>query len=175
MYQDRLPAVAQSVSDQLESEETVGCVGSLQHAAEALDRSGFLGSWEQLRAGVGPPPDTVAEPGEWQHGWQYYASSSLEHHFWETVVIAQSSVANQAHLRSHSGPGASAVLCGAPTGPEFTLQPGMFRTLVFERLRLPLQITESHLRVRGAFRPAGPPQGSLPRGCVRERWRQRGH
>ena len=60
MFQDRLPAVAQSVSDQLES-------GSLQDAAEALDRSGFVGrpSREQLRAGVRLPLDTVAEPGEW--------------------------------------------------------------------------------------------------------------
>ena len=157
------PAVAQSVQINW-IEETVGCVGSLQHA----DRSGFVGrpSREQLRAGVRPPPDTVAERGEWQHGWQYCASSSLEHHFLETVVVAPSSVANQAHLRSHSGPGASALVCGAPTGPEFTLQPGVFRTLVLERLRLPLQITESHCEVRGASRPAGPPQGSLPQ--VRE-------
>ena len=75
-FQDRPPAIAQSVSDQLEFEETMGCVGSLQHAAEAQDRSGFVGrpSWEQLRAGVRPPPDTVAEPGDWQHGWQYCAS-----------------------------------------------------------------------------------------------------
>ena len=42
MLQDRLPAIAQLVSDQLESDETEGCVGFLQHAAEALDRSGFV-------------------------------------------------------------------------------------------------------------------------------------
>ena len=31
-----------------------------------------------------------AEPGEWQHGWQYHASSSSELHFRETLVLAQS-------------------------------------------------------------------------------------
>ena len=28
--------------------------------------------------------------GEWQHGWQYHGSSSLEYHFRESVVFAQS-------------------------------------------------------------------------------------
>ena len=32
--------------------------------------------------------DLISWPNqcEWQHGWQYFASSSLEHHFRETVV-----------------------------------------------------------------------------------------
>ena len=121
MIQDRFPWIAHLIAEQLESEEAVGgCSVSFQHAAEALDRSGFVSrpTWESLRAGSHPPPNTVAEPGEWQHGWQEYASSSLEQHFREAVVFAQSSAANQAHLRSHPEPGASAVPCGAPTGPE---------------------------------------------------------
>ena len=83
MIQDRLPGIADMVARQLESEEPVGCLASLQHASEVLDRSGFVGrpTWESLRGGSRPPPNTVAEPGEWQHGWQCYASSSLEHHF----------------------------------------------------------------------------------------------
>ena len=51
---------------------------------EVIFFMGTVASW------CSSPPDTVAEPGEWQ---QYNASSSLEHHFRETVVIA--------HLRSH--------------------------------------------------------------------------
>ena len=62
-----------------------------------------------------------------------------------TVVFAQSSAANQAHLRSHSGPGSSAVLCGAPTGQEFSLQPSVFRIAILERLRLPLETIEAQL------------------------------
>ncbi len=98
--------------------------------------------WTALRDGA-RPHGFVAEPGEWQHGWQYFASSSLEHHFRENVVLAQSSAGNQAHLRSHSGHGSSSVLCGCPTSPEFQIQPSLFRTIVLERLRLPLQITEA--------------------------------
>ena len=37
---------------------------------------------------------------QWQHGWQFHASSSSEHFFRETVVLTQSCTANQAHLRS---------------------------------------------------------------------------
>ena len=52
-----------------------------------LDRSGFVDrpGWHQLRMGARPPLVASAEPGEWQHGWQYHASSPLEHHFRETV------------------------------------------------------------------------------------------
>ena len=46
-----------------------------------------------------------------------------------------------AHLQSHSGPGSSAVFLGCPTGPEFQVEPEVFRTLVFERLRQPLPAT----------------------------------
>ena len=50
--------------------------------------------------------------------------------------------ADQAHLRSHSGLGAWDAMLGCPTGFEFQLQPELFGTLVFERLRLPLNITD---------------------------------
>ena len=49
-----------------------------------------------------------------------------------------------AHLRSHSGGGSGEVFCGCPTAPEFQIQPSLFRTLILERLRLPLQVTEAH-------------------------------
>ena len=41
------------------------------------------------------------------------------------------------------GPGSSNVLSGAPTGSEFRVCPELFRTLVVERLRLPLEVVES--------------------------------
>ena len=99
MIQARLPIMANAVMEGLEG-NAQGCIGELQESTRVLDASGFIGrpSWTSLRAGARPPPPTVAEPGEWQHGWQYYASSSLEHHFRETVVFAQSSAADLAHL-----------------------------------------------------------------------------
>ena len=65
--------------------------------AVVLDRSGFVGR----PGGRRPSVPISSEPGEWQHGWQYHGSSSLDCHFRETVVFVQSCPANQAHLRSH--------------------------------------------------------------------------
>ena len=106
MLQQRLPELTRQVLHVLEG-PAFGCLGELQEATERLDRCGFVvrPNWEALRRGLRPrPPVAAVEPGEWQHGWQYYASSSLEHHYRETVVLAQSCAADQAHLRSHSGP-----------------------------------------------------------------------
>ena len=142
---NRLPQVTANIVGGLVREAPMtGCLGEIQESARSLDHSGFVGrpGWTALRDGA-RPHDFVAELGEWQHGWQYFASSSLVHHFRETVVLAQSSAANQAHLRFHSGHGSSSVLCGCPTSREFQIQPSLFRTIVLERLRLPLKITEA--------------------------------
>ena len=146
MIAGRLPEVANSVVDELnEVEDLEGCLAEVSAAADRLDRQGFVGrpSWADLKEGVRPPIPDSQEPGEWQHGWQRHASSASEYHFRETVMIAQSCAADQAHLRSHSGPGSGDVFHGSPTQVEFQLQPGIYRTLLLERLRLPLHITDA--------------------------------
>ena len=55
-------------------------------------------------------------------------------------MLTNSSASNHAHLRSHPGYGSSHVFCGTPSSPEFRIEPHLFRTLVLERLRLPLQV-----------------------------------
>ena len=60
-----------------------------------------------------------------------------------TVVLAQSSAADRAHLRSHSGPAASEVFCGTPRVPGSHWWPSLFRTAILERLRLPLDVTDA--------------------------------
>ena len=169
MLQQRLPNLSREVMDRLSIEGATGCLGELQAATRTMDRSRFIDrpSWEALQRGVRPQPPAAAEPGEWQHGWQYYSSSSSEYHFRETVGLAQSCPADQAHLRSHSGPCASLVLCGSPTSPEFTVKPHRFRTVVLERLRLPLMVTDARcecggiLDTRGQHRAACPRSGRL--------------
>ena len=138
MIWNRLPAVVLQVLGHLADDRiTGGCLGELKEAAQRLDREGFVNrpTWLALRDGARPPPVDVPELGEWQHGWQFYASSSSEHHFRKSVVLAQSSATDQAHLRSHSGPGSGAVLLGCPTSPEFRLEPEAFRIIALERLR----------------------------------------
>ena len=100
-----------------------------------------------------------ADPGEWHHGWHYHSSSSLEYHHRETVIIAQSCAADLAHIRSHSGPGASEVLHGAPTSMESQL----LRTLILERLRLPLDATDARCECGAPFDVLGRHRTACPR------------
>ena len=87
MVADRLPTVAHQILRSLDTDAPGGCLEELQEAARTLDQHGFVDrpTWEQLRFGA-RPPRVDAERGEWQHGWQYHASSASEHHFRETVL-----------------------------------------------------------------------------------------
>ena len=99
-------------------------------------------SWPELRRGRRPPESASKEPGEWQHGWQYWASSVSDKHFRKITMLSGQTAANRAHLRSHSGRNAGVVFAHAPTAPEYVIPPHLFRVLLQERLRLPLPITE---------------------------------
>ena len=146
MIDQRLPEVAATVIRKLTAEEDPGgCFQELRDATAQLDREGFIGRphWHELRTGIRPRAIVDSEPGEWPHGWQHYASSSSEHSFRKNVVLNQSCAADQAHFRSHSGPGASEALSTCPSKPEFRIEAELFRTIILERLRLPLQVSEA--------------------------------
>eukprot|EP00973_Karenia_brevis_P002142 290284-Karenia_brevis.AAC.1 len=53
------------------------------------------------------------------------------------------SASDRAHLRSHAGRFAAAVMVGAPTSKDFEVEPADFRTLLLERMRLPLPLTDA--------------------------------
>ena len=78
------------------------------------------------------------------------------------MVLGHTGAANQAHLR-----GSSFALSGTPTNPEFKVEPHHFRTLVLERMRLPLHVTEAKwecgadLDSLGRHRAACPRSGRL--------------
>ena len=121
----RLPDLAEFIVEDLcNGVADRGCLAELLSAADSLNRSGFVArlDWRALRAGGRPRIPESHEPGEWQHGWQYHASSSPGYHFRETVLLGQSCAADQAHLRSHSGLGASSSLHGSLT--SFGIQTG---------------------------------------------------
>ena len=152
MLDERLPAVSAAIIEQSTRGAEQSCLGALQRAADTLDREGFVmrPSWHDLQRGRRLPLlQNMLSLASGSMAGSYHASSSSEFHFRETLVLAQSCTADQAHLRSHSGLGASAVLHGAPTGPEFKATPEQLRTLTFERLPLPVQITDARCE-RGA-------------------------
>ena len=120
-----------------------GCLAEVLDASTRLDREGFWWrpSWQELRDGKRPPENT-GEPGEWQHGWQYWASSVSDSCFRKTTMLSVRSAASRAHLRSHSGLNAGAALAFASTAPEYVIPTHFFRVLLLERLQLPLPVDE---------------------------------
>ena len=142
-------------------------------SSEILEREGFVGrpSWFELKAGARPPSPLTADPWEWQHGWQCYASSASEHYFRETVLLARSCAGDKAHLRVPLWPRGRSSFPRI-TGTEFQVQPMHFWTLVLERLRLPLLLTEARGEcggqndIFGRHRAACPQSGRLKRRAV---------
>ena len=122
-----------------------GCLGELQAATTELDQKGFWWrpAWAELHAGKRPPQSETREPGEWPHGWQYWASSVLDTHSGKNSMLTNRTASRQAHLRSHSGRNAGVVFSHAPTTAENTIHPHLFRVLLLERLQLPLPLTEA--------------------------------
>ena len=118
MIHQRTPAVADMVVRTMEEEAPAhGCLSDLQTAARRLDNEGFWWrpSWKALRDGRRPPTNTSSEPGEWLHGWQYWASSISDTFFRKSSLLSSRAAASRAHLRSHSGCNAGAALAHAPT------------------------------------------------------------
>ena len=82
MIHQRNPEVAAAVVLQLApgAAAAAGCMAELDKACRRLDHEGFRDrpSWQELRDGARPPEPKEHDPGEWQQGWQYFASSSSE-------------------------------------------------------------------------------------------------
>ena len=90
------------------------------------------------------------------------ASSASEHFFKRTVVLGHAGAANQAHLRSHSGHGSSFALWDS-NQPKFKAEPHHFRTLVLERMRLPLHVTEAKCECGADLDRLGRHRAACPR------------
>ena len=104
----------------------------------------------------------------------------LEHHFLTTFVRPAGGQRGRAHLEEHSGPGAGTALGIAPSALEFSIEPTAFRTLLLERLDLPLQVVDKRcscgelLDARGRHRAACSASGRLrARAVAPERCLQR--
>ena len=117
------------------SRPATGCLGELQNAHKFLVDIGFqyIPSWTDLVNGVRPPLVKnfgITEPGEWQHGWQYHASSQSDFHVRRTLVLPRCGAAACAHVRAHSGPNAGCALSASPMTKDVTIPPLLFRTLL---------------------------------------------
>ena len=92
------------------------------------------------------PDREEVEPGEWQHGWQFYASNTLEQQEHSNLLGVlrgrgtESGAPGPARLRSCSGPNASVWLTVCPTSPALRLRNSELLTAM--RLRLGLVVPQ---------------------------------
>ena len=102
--------------------------------------------WLDLLNGKRPPTPDLREPGEFAHGWQYFAASRLETTFREGAVLPAFGRPLAAHLRSQAGRCSGCHLTVLPVNKEFTWSPAKLRVLLLRRLRLPLHAGAARCR-----------------------------
>ncbi|CAK0891155.1 unnamed protein product, partial [Prorocentrum cordatum] len=146
MLHQRRPVEAAAIRDLLDGTRPGrrGNLAAAAAAAQLLETEGFRRpSWTDLLQGLrpeAPPRSEAAEPGEWQHGWQFHACSARNTHYRDNVFMPSLTRANQAMLRSGSGPRAAYWLHTLPTTEGHVFKPARFLAALRRRLRLPLPL-----------------------------------
>ena len=109
-------------------------------ARRILTREGYeeCPTWAEIAGGRRPPARIGWEPGEWAHGWQFFASRKREEYFRKNTVLPSLDNAAKALLHSQSGACAARVLSVIPTRPEFRIRAAALLTILRRRLRLPI-------------------------------------
>ena len=130
MVQNRHPHIAHSILGGLAT-RTPGYLRAVQESGDRLRGSGVqVPSWEALAAGLRPEDvDMEPEPSQPKHGWQKFASVTIQNVHRETVVWPTLSPAEQAMVRSQSGPLASVPFTAMPTSRVTRISSDLFRVL----------------------------------------------
>lgn len=125
-------------------QSAASCLREAAAAGAQLERQGWQARppWGQLAAAPRQPPALQdREPGAWPHGWQRIASLVAHTSYRETHLLPHLTAAEQALLRSQSGPQAGAWLTAIPSDPGTILPPHLMHIALRRRLRLPLAVT----------------------------------
>ena len=147
---DRVPTVAERVRPDLEGgASAIPCVAQVVAAERALEDVDFpqKPTWGELLAGARPPerdPNADDEPGQWPHGWQFYASLGLLTDHRENVVLPSLSADAQARLRSQSGAHAGDHITALPTCDYTIAEPQRMNGMLRRRARLPIATGRRH-------------------------------
>ena len=129
------------------------CFTEVLAAAQLLHREGFQPpTYRDLADGAKPPnPDpSKVDPGEWRHGWQYFASSAREEHHRRLQVLPRLTRPEQALLRSQAGRNCARALTAVPSDLSLQRTPERFQVTLCRRLRLPLLLTRRRCEGCGA-------------------------
>ncbi len=169
MIQARHPPVAQAIVRALEMGGGDSDVLRAAHqCAEAVAAAGVVvPTWPALAAGARPEfqEHSEQEPGEAQHGWQFFAARALDARF-RRRVWRQLSRPERAVLRSQSGPCAGAALSAIPTSSLTRIGPDSFRVLLRRRLRLGVSPAGRRCRCSLFLDPLGNHRAACPHAGV---------
>ena len=137
----------------MDAEASLSTARALSLRSAAVARTELLAAgfadcpdWLDLLHGKRPPTPDLREPGEFAHGWQYFAASRLETSFREGAVLPAFGRPIAAHLRSQAGRCSGSRLTVLPVNKEFTWSSAKLRVLLLRRLRLPLHAAVAHCR-----------------------------
>ena len=143
----KAPTWARRIREQLDAPEnsTPTCLREASQAREALEREGMVSvpSWTAAEAGARsplPPPNHSNEPGEWSHGWQFYACRACDISFKRHVLKPTLSRCLRSRLNSQSGAQAGRVLSALPTSRATEIRPERFQIILRRRLWLTLPL-----------------------------------
>ena len=171
MISQRNPSIARDIVLALNAGQ--GCnipplFRELNECRSTLINEGFslMPSWEEVLIGTRPPAVVSSEPGEWMHGWQYHAAAAREGFHRINVTMPGATNAQQALLRSQSGPASGAHLTAIPTSSLTALSPQVFKVLLLRRLRLSLPASSRQCRCGRALDPLGDHRAACPRAGV---------
>ena len=142
----RLPSFAERYRVALEGGgDDIPNLRAAAECRELLQAEGWEAcpSWRAILQGARPAPPEHAGPGDWPHGWQFYASRTRNQHFRDNVLLPAMLPSARALVRSQSGPHAGSWLTAIPAEPATTLAPQAMQLALRRRLRMPLPISHS--------------------------------
>ena len=145
----------------------------LDSARTALEAMGIaIPSWQEILNGAGPPgPDQSVvqdggiDPGDWQHGWQFYTTAAQLTQRREELLNAASRE-DKARLRSCRGRNNSRWLTAVPYEDALVLSNPVLQCLLRRRLGLPVLVEAEVCEARTCQRVLDP-LGHHPAACMR--------
>ena len=133
---------AEEIDERVDARE---CFQSLRQAGGLLQQDGCpTPTFREIAAGARPPPPEQGEtdPGEWQHGWQYFSSDAREKAFRAFTCFPCLDISAQTMLRSQSGRQGARAFTAVPWDASVTIAADRFRVMMCRRLRLPIVLAE---------------------------------
>ena len=143
MMKTRSPVLAADFLEQLlGNAPQASCLKAANTARDLLLSEDFQDcpSWREVWDGVRPEQIFVREPGEFNHGWQFFAAAHRDKYFRDSAILPDVSPASAALLRSQSGFCSGAHLTCMPCDPIRSFAPHHLRVVLQRRLRLPLPL-----------------------------------